>query len=164
MTNDFILLKAVPATREALRPFGDLIQADGADSFLINNGTTERMNALAKAETGEGDAIISIFRGQPFEPPVSIFMMERHPLGSQAFFPLQNAPWLAVVAADEDGVPGPPQAFLLNGNQGIQYNRNVWHHPLISMERVSDFLVVDRQGEGNNLEECDYAKAYQVTL
>jgi len=164
MANGSNVLRAQNAQRDLFKPFGELLQADGSKSFLINNGTTQRFDALAKAESVDGEVIISIFRGQAFQSPISISMMERHPLGSQAFFPLQNAPWLTVVAEDVDGKPGEPMVFMMSGDQGVQYNRNIWHHPLLSLEEVSDFLVVDRAGEGNNLEEAFYDVPYSIIL
>ncbi|PSH70638.1 ureidoglycolate lyase [Phyllobacterium brassicacearum] len=150
-----VLLEVRPLTRAVFAPFGDVIETEGAQLRLINNGTTERYHDLAKVDvTGEGARVlVNIFRGQAFEPPIDIVMLERHPLGSQAFIPLQNRPYLVVVAEDARGRPGKPAAFLCGGNQGVNYGRDVWHHPLISLEERSDFLVVDRGGEGNNLEE-----------
>ncbi|RCS23345.1 ureidoglycolate lyase [Phyllobacterium salinisoli] len=142
-------------TREAFAPFGEVIETEGAEMRLINNGTTQRFHDLAKVEaTGEAARVlVNIFRGQAFAPPIDIAMLERHPLGSQAFMPLERRPFLVVVAEDEGGRPGRPQAFLGQGNQGVNYRRNVWHHPLLALEHASEFLVVDRGGEGNNLEE-----------
>ena len=158
-----------PLTRQAFAPFGDVIDTEGANQFLINNGTTTRFHDLAKVETEgpEARALISIFRGRAFQLPVAIAMLERHPLGSQAFFPLQPLPWLVVVAEDEGGRPGMPQAFLVRGGReglrGVNYHRNVWHHPLISLQAESDFLVVDRGGDGNNLEEHFFAEPYVIS-
>ena len=152
-------LIARPLTREAFRPFGDVIETRGADHFAINNGTTERFHDLAGVDvSGErGHVLISIFVGQPFAPPVEIRMMERHPLGSQAFMPLDNRPYLVAVAlSDENDRPQEPQFFVAAGDQGVNYARNTWHHPLISLGAESRFLVVDRGGEGNNLEEAKY--------
>lgn len=144
-----------PLTKEAFAPFGEVIEKEGAELRLINGGTTERFHDLAKTEAlGEGArVIVNIFRGQPFALPVDIRMLERHPLGSQAFVPLDRRPFLVVVAADEGGKPGVPQAFLARGDQGVNYRANVWHHPLIALQAASEFLVVDRDGPGNNLEE-----------
>ncbi|PRD45745.1 ureidoglycolate lyase [Phyllobacterium phragmitis] len=144
-----------PLTKEAFAPFGDVIETDGAEMRLINHGTTERFHDLANVEaTGEAAwVLINIFRGQAFAPPIDIAMFERHPLGSQAFMPLERRPFLVVVAEDEHGRPGRPQAFLAEGHQGVNYRRNIWHHPLLALEQASEFLVVDRGGEGNNLEE-----------
>ena len=149
-------------TRDAFEPFGEVIETDGAEVRLINGGTTERFHALAQAQTGGGAAILSIFRGQPRRFPYSLTMMERHPLGSQAFYPLQNRPWLVVAAQDVDGRPGVPAVFLASGAQGVNYRANVWHHPLMALDDVSDFLVVDREGEGNNLEEYDYPEPFEI--
>ena len=148
-----------PLTRDAFAPFGDVIETDGAHHYPINNGTTERFHDLAKVDVSQegGAPLINIFRGQPFTPPIAITMVERHPLGSQAFVPLSGAPYLVVAApGGDDGAPGDPQAFLAQGTQGVNYARCVWHHPLISLQQVSEFLVVDRGGPGNNLEEFDY--------
>ncbi|TCL74638.1 ureidoglycolate lyase [Rhizobium sp. BK251] len=144
-----------PLTKSAFGPFGDVIEADPTTVRLINNGTTERFHALAAAEAaGEGArVIINIFRGQPRVFPHAVVMMERHPFGSQSFSPLSNRPFLVVVSSDEGGQPGRPQAFLARGGQGVNYHRNVWHHPLMALGEASDFLVVDRDGPGNNLEE-----------
>lgn len=157
-------MKLQEISRDVFAPFGDLIETDGAQSFAINNGTTRRFHALAQAEIGEGDAIISIFRGQHFDLPLEIKMMERHPLGSQAFMPLSGRPWIAVVAPDEGNKPGQPIAFAMNGNQGVQYAAGTWHHPLIALEAESDFLVVDRSGPGDNLEEWFFEQSLQLTF
>ncbi len=158
------VLTVLPLTAEAFAPFGSVIEADPATVRMINGGTTERFHALARAHAaGEGaSVIISLFRGQPRTFPYSISMMERHPLGSQSFSPLQDRPWLVVVAEDEGGRPGRPQVFLAGGRQGINYAPNVWHHPLMAVGAVSDFLVVDRDGPGDNLEEYVFETPFVV--
>ncbi len=144
-----------PLTKAAFAPFGDVIEADPSTMRYINGGTTERFHALASAEAaGEGArVIINLFRGQPRAFPYEVGMMERHPFGSQSFSPVSNLPFLVVVSQDEDGKPGRPQVFYARGDQGVNYRRNVWHHPLMSLGKPSSFIVVDRDGPGNNLEE-----------
>ncbi|KAA0700590.1 ureidoglycolate lyase [Neorhizobium sp. P12A] len=148
-------LEIHPLTKATFAPFGDVIEADPATMRYINGGTTERFHALASPEAaGEGArVIINLFRGQPRAFPYEVGMMERHPFGSQSFSPISGRPFLVVVSADEAGRPGRPQVFLAHGDQGVNYRRNVWHHPLIALGEPSDFLVVDRDGPGNNLEE-----------
>jgi len=109
------------------------------------------------------DTIISIFVGQPYALPARLWVLERHPLGSQAFIPLQDRPWLVVVAP-ADGEPAPEQlrVFLARGDQGVNYATGVWHHPLIALDAESRFLVVDREGPGNNCEECPVAEDIRV--
>ena len=144
------ILKIQPLTQDAFAPFGKVIEADPASMRYINGGTTERYHALTEVEAVGEDAkvIINLFRGSPRAFPYTVGMMERHPFGSQSFSPLDDRPWLVVVAEDEGGKPGRPQVFRAGGRQGVNYRRNVWHHPLIAIGAVSDFLVVDRLGVG----------------
>ena len=121
--------------RSTFAPYGDIIETDGVRSFMINQGTTERFHDLAAVDVSEqgGRPLISIFRGQAFSLPIPIRMMERHPLGSQAFIPITPYPWLLVVApAEKDGTPGVPEAFVAGSHQGVSYRKGVWHHPLLS--------------------------------
>ena len=157
-------LELEPLTAEAFAPFGSVMDTTSAELRMINGGTTERFHAMAMAdtETGGGCTILSLFRGQPREFPYAVGMMERHPLGSQAFFPVTRRPWIAVVAPDDAGRPGKPRAFSVPRNIGVQYARNVWHHPLIAVGEVCDFLVMDREGPGVNLEELDYPEPFVI--
>lgn len=153
-----------PITADGFAPFGTVMDLATAEQRLINGGTTTRFHALSMADTERegGRTIQSLFRGQPRVFPYAVTMMERHPLGSQAFFPLGGRAWIAVVAPDENGAPGAPRAFWVPGLTGVQYARNVWHHPLIAVGAVCDFLVMDREGPGNNLEEADYPAPYTI--
>lgn len=158
------ILTIRPLTAETFAPFGDVIEARPETMRLINGGTTERFHALAAPEVaGEGARlIINIFRGQPRAFPYRLDMMERHPLGSQSFSPLGGRPYLVVVSPDEGGRPGRPQVFLARGDQGVNYRRNTWHHPLMAVGEVSDFLIVDRDGPGNNLEEFFFDTPFTI--
>lgn len=143
-------------SEEAFAPYGRVIDADASRSHLINDGRTRRFHALASAEPGEGgEAILSIFRGTPWPTPVEIRMLERHPLGAQAFVPMERHPWLVVVAERPEAAAC--RCFLARGDQGVQIARGVWHHPLLVLQPMQDFLVVDRAGPGNNLEEVHFA-------
>ncbi len=88
-------------------------------------------------------------------------MMERHPLGSQAFYPLAPRPFLSIVAPDEGGTPGIPRAFRAGPGQGVNMAMNVWHAVLTPLEQT-DFLMIDRGGEGNNLEEYSFEEPYLI--
>ncbi len=153
-----------PLIKTAFAPYGDVIEADPASMRLINGGTTQRFHALATAEAeGQGAAvIINLFRGQPRAFPYAVDMMERHPFGSQSFSPLSGRPFLVVVSKDEGGQPGRPEVFLARGDQGVNYRKNVWHHPLMALGEASDFLVVDRDGPGINLQEFFFDTPYII--
>lgn len=151
-----------PLTASAFAPFGEVIEADEAKAFLINEGTTERHHALAKVDLLGGQAILSIFRGRSRPRPLSLNLFERHPLGTQAFVPLQREDWLVVVATEPK--PEAVRCFLVKGHQGVQYGRGVWHHPLLPLVDQQDFLVVDREGPDGNLEEVRLIEAVRVLL
>ena len=157
-------LKILPLTKQAFAHFGDVIEPTPEAIRLINAGNTERHHALAAPEAlGEGARIVlNLFRGLPRSFPFEITMMERHPLGSQSFSPLSGKPYLVVASEDEDGRPGAPKVFLARGDQGVNYRSNVWHHPLMALDQVSDFLVADRDGPGNNLEEFFFDTPYLI--
>lgn len=146
-------IKAEPITAEAFAPYGELLTLRPSPDKLINEGRCERHHALATVECGGGEAIISLFRSEPVSLPYDCALLERHPLGSQAFMPLGPDPWLSVVAPDEDGRPGAPRAFLVPSGMGINLRAGVWHGVLTPLDRPAEFLVVDREGEGVNLEE-----------
>lgn len=143
-----------PLTREAFAAFGDVIDTRGADSFPINQGRTQRFHALGAVDLlGDGsEAIISIFRGQPLQP-LLIGLMERHPLGSQAFMPINGRPFYAVVAPPGDFSEQSVRAFLVTGDQGINLRAGTWHAPLLPLHPDSDYLVIDRRGPGDNCDE-----------
>lgn len=149
-------LQPQPLTQEAFAPFGDVIETEGARSFLINDGMCERFDDLAAVDVLEagGRPLISIFRCKPWPLPLTVRLLERHPLSSQAFIPLSADPFLVVVAPPGEAVaPEQVRAFVTNGRQGVNYHRGVWHHPLVAMGKEADFLIVDR---GAQDEDCDF--------
>jgi ureidoglycolate lyase len=143
-----------PLTRAAFSPFGELVEADAESLMTINQGFASRANDLAQidVESDGGTVNVSLFVARARPMPIDVTVMERHPLGSQLFFPLQDKPWLVLVCADPLA-PASYRAFAATGCQGVNYARNVWHHPLLVLDAGERFLVVDRKGPGNNLEE-----------
>lgn len=160
-------LRIEPLTPSAFAAFGDVIDTEDRDYFMINNGSTRRYHKLASVETALPDdqAIISIFSAQALPRPLVIRMLERHPLGSQAFMPLRGHPFLIVVgpaghAPQADQV----RAFISNGRQGVNYHKGVWHHPVLTIEAQDTFLVIDRSGSGNNCDEHFFDEPDWLTL
>jgi ureidoglycolate lyase len=155
------IVRVEPLTREALRPFGDVIDTAG-ESYPINGGMTDRFHDLARLDA-EGRIGISLAEGRPYDLPLDLSMVERHPLGSQAWIPLGPDPFLVVVAPDEGGAPGRPRAFITAPGQGVNYLRGIWHGVLTPLRRPQRFLVVDRTEPGANLEEHHYPEPWTVT-
>jgi ureidoglycolate lyase len=162
-----IILRAAALTAAAFAPFGDVIEIEGRDSRWINESTCRRFDDLAQVDVGEagGRPLLSIFEASPRSTPLKIRMLERHPMSSQAFYPLQARPFLVVVAAEGSlPIASGIRVFLSSGSQGVNYRRNTWHHSLIALEQKSKFLVVDRGGPGKDCEEITVDPAVLVNL
>jgi len=157
-------LRTEPLTRDAFAPFGQVIETEGAHHYPINSGNCERYHDLARVELGGVHArpLISLLHSRGFALPLELNMVERHPLGSQAFYPLSSYPFLVVVAPDEAGSPGIPRAFLTAVGQGVNIAINTWHGVLTPIGPEADFLCVDRGGDGNNLEEYFFEEPWRV--
>lgn len=131
-----------PLSPAAFAPFGQVIEADYARSFPINDGFTRRFDLLATADVGEGAvAGLSIHRPAARARPIEIRMLETQPLGAQSFVPLGGMDWLIVVA--DRPTPSRCRAFRARGDQGAQFAAGIWRHPLLCLAE-QDFLVVDR--------------------
>ncbi|UPW17304.1 ureidoglycolate lyase [Agarivorans sp. TSD2052] len=163
---DIIKLNIEPLSQSAFSAFGDVVQTEGAKHFTINGGSTERYHDLADLQCSgsQSKMIASIFRGQAFSLPLTIKMMEHHPYGSQLFMPLSARPYVVVVAEAGQLQQQNIRAFLAQGHQGVNYHSGVWHHPLISLESSSDYLVVDRSGKEANCVEQQLEQAIQLHL
>ncbi len=150
-----------PLTRERFAPFGDVIQIEGSEQFEINSGYTTRVHDLIDIQLGGADAWpqFSLFLGRP--RPLEITMLEKHPLGSQAFFPVEERRWLVVVATEPKAES--VHAFWASGKQGVNYHRNIWHHPLLVLE-PQQFVVIDRGGDGHNCDETALDTTVFVTV
>ena len=155
-------IKVQPLTVAAFAPFGDLLDASGVPDKIINQGNCARYHDRAAMGFKDGAAGISLFDAKPRCLPYQLDMMERHPLGSQAFIPMNCEPFLIIAAKDAGGTPGRPKAFLSASGQAINFHRNVWHGVLTPLNKPGLFAVVDRIGEGSNLEEVFFHTPFTV--
>jgi ureidoglycolate lyase len=160
-----IVLKAAALTAEAFEPFGDVIEIRNRRPRWINEGTCERFDDVAQPDVlaAGGRPMISIFRAAARQLPFQVQVLERHPLSSQAFIPLDGLPFLVVVAEAGDApLSGRIRAYRSSGTQGVNYRRNTWHHALLALDRTSHFLVIDRGGPGENCDEAPVDDAVVV--
>ena len=152
------MLKIEPLGAAAFAPFGDVIGVNEARRhFTINAGYAERYHDLAHIDVarGGGYPIVSIFRAQPRQFPLVLRTLERHPLGSQAFFPLSPQPFLVLVALGGDTPDlSSVRCFIASTGQGVNYAPGIWHHALIALDTPCDFLVIDRGGAATDA-NCD---------
>ena len=147
------IIKPKPITRENFSKFGDMITTENIKPIEINNGYAKRFDEVAKLDTSNenGETVISIFSALKRSFPMKVDMMEKHPLGSQAFIPMKETTFLTFVAPEgEKPNLEKVECFIVPKGKGVNYKAGVWHFPLISTEDM-DFLVVDRKGSGDNL-------------
>ena len=147
------IIKPTKITRENFAAYGDLISSESIEPMDINAGYAKRFDNLAKINTAKdkGETIVSIFSALKRSFPMKIDMMEKHPLGSQAFVPMKETTFLSFVAPAGDAPEiNKIQSFIIPPKMGINYKPGIWHFPLISTEDTN-FLVIDRKGSGKNL-------------
>jgi len=152
-----ITIKAEPLTKEAFAPYGDVIEIDGAKHFGMNDDGMERYYDLANIDVDHdagGKPVISMTVCNKVDSmPYHMYCIEKHPRGSQAFIPMTSSPLIVAVAEPSETVDiSKIKAFVSNGKQGINYNKNVWHMPTICLDADQQFIIVDRGGKGDN---CD---------
>ena len=147
------IIKPIPITKNNFSQFGDMISTNEIKPIEINNGYAKRYDGIANLNTSKdnGETTISIFSALKRNFPMKIDMMEKHPLGSQAFIPMKETTFLAFVAPNGDKPDlNKIEAFIIPPGIGVNYKPGTWHFPLISTEDMN-FLVVDRKGPGDNL-------------
>ena len=155
------ILTARPLDAESFAPFGQVIEASGLPDRMINDNRCGRFHDRARLDIADR-AGISVFRSESVSLPHDVSLVERHPLGSQAFLPMTQHPFLVVVAPDEGGRPGTPLAFVASPGQGVNIGRNIWHGVLTPLGGPGLFAVVDRCADGPNLEEHVFDVPWRV--
>jgi len=147
------IIKPIPISKENFTKYGDMISTKDIKPLEINNGYAKRYDGIANLNTSSdnGETTISIFSALKRNFPMKIDMMEKHPLGSQAFIPMKDTTFLVFVAPKEEKLDlNKIEAFIIPPGIGVNYSPGTWHFPLISTEDMN-FLVVDRKGSGDNL-------------
>ena len=148
-----ITINPIPITKENFSKFGDMITTADIKPIKINEGYAKRFDGIANLDTSKdnGETTISIFSALKRSFPMKIDMMEKHPLGSQAFIPMKQTTFLVLVAPEGNKPDlNRIEAFIVPPEIGVNYNPGTWHFPLIATEDMN-FLVVDRKGSGDNL-------------
>lgn len=149
-----MILTPKPLTQEKFAPYGEVIDPANAEGLSINDGTSVRLNDLCTIDVsdGSGRPSLNIFKADPRPLPIKINMLERHPLGSQCFLPMNDEEFFLVVAPEgKQQNREAIRAFHARRGQGVNYAKGTWHFPLIA-PRGGKFIVIDRQGEEEN---CD---------
>lgn len=156
-----IAMKARIVDPAAFAPFGELIASPHSLPNIDFSGTLDNQREAAKATLYT--TIV-----EPTALPATLDKMERHRFSSQTFLPLDASRYLVCVAPhDKDGKPdaGLLQAFIVPAGVGITYRANVWHHPMMALDRKASFAVVMwRDGSDGDEEFVDLVEPLHIEM
>ena len=135
-----------PLVPETFAPFGDVIQAGLGEVTRVNEGRADRFDSGARLDRllAETVPVAAVYRIDASTLPLRIGRLERHPLSSQLFIPMNAGRYLVVtVPSDIKGNPIPAEAaaFVATGSQAINYQPGVWHCPLVALDQPADFVM-----------------------
>jgi ureidoglycolate lyase len=140
-------ITAIPLERGAYAPFGDVIAAkDG--SRPANQGYAKKSERLAdlidlRAGSEACRANVSVFRCAPRALPLDVLLLEKHPASTQVFVPMNAERYLVIVAHGGDAPDlSTLAAFVASGREGVTYRPGVWHHPMVALDRETDFFCL----------------------
>ena len=160
-------LRLEPLTPESFSPYGDVIDSEQIGiTETINYGLTKRhtRHSLVDTHANNGKTAMRLFDTEPVTLPFKIIVMERHPLGSQAFINLGVSPYMIIVGQAGNFDASKLRAFIAKSSQSINYSKGTWHHYCLCLEARTRFMVIDRLGPGSNCEEAHIAKNMEILV
>jgi ureidoglycolate lyase len=125
-------------TKSAFTPFGHLLETPGRMTRVDFAAEVANFRPSARAN-------LALVRAGQAPERITIREMERHPLSTQAFFPLEVSEYLVIVApGDGSGAPllDGVAAFRVLGKQGISYNVGVWHCGMTALGGAGLFAML----------------------
>jgi ureidoglycolate lyase len=150
-------VQSVPLTPEAFAPFGQVVCAGLSEGKSANQGTAVRCDWSAALESTRPGARpnLAVFRSLAKSLPFEMTLLEKHPCSTQAFLPMACTRFLVCVAPALPG--GDPDldrllAFLCGPGQGINYRRDVWHHPILALDGPAEFAML--AWEDGSAQDC----------
>ncbi len=166
------VLVAEPLSPEAFAPFGAVISADRSDvaGRPANQGTAARqdfLTAITDLRPGRARLNVAAFRCAPRGPsPLRLALLEKHPMSTQVFIPMNAARYVVVVAP---GIDRPDlsaaRAFVAGPTQGVSYAPGVWHHPMIALDNPTDFTcLVWEDGSADDCVESPFLDGEELAV
>lgn len=153
-----LILTPSPLEAATFAPFGFVIQVDGRAGRRVNQDRALRLDGFGvlRHEAPANKPIVSLYAIDASKLPLDIALVERHPLSSQLFVPMQACRALVVVApSGNDGMPGVDhvRAFLSQPGQAICYHPGTWHAPLFAIDEAAAFTMM--MWESGTARDCE---------
>jgi len=134
-----VKLSVKPLNAVDFAPYGEVI------SIPSEAGRTYFEDALGNLRPAAHASLSTVLKPpMPATVSIPVELLERHEFSSQTFIPLADVSWLIVVCPHlPGGGPdiGKAVAFIANGQQGITYRPNTWHHGLTVLAGAGKFAV-----------------------
>jgi ureidoglycolate lyase len=142
------LLVPHPLTVEAYAPYGRVLMASprGEPGAPANLGTALRFDDVVDVTNSRGATAalkVKVFRSRPVpRERRPLALLEKHPCSTQLFIPMNASRYIALVAlGGERPDLATLRAFVVEGARGISYGPGVWHHPMLTLDSETDFVV-----------------------
>lgn len=91
------------------------------------------------------------------------FEANYHPDGGQIFYPVDNQPFVALLALEGDDIkPSDFKAYYFDGSQGVHINAGIWHQPLFPVGNSQVFK--DKQGAVHACIACNFVEEFGVYI
>lgn len=150
-------------SESAFKKYGYVLDYKNANPQPINNGTCIKYDLKYNLKTLglEGDYHAKIYISEKMRFPLKIEILERHPKGIQMFYPVNNTPFIVIVAPpsiniDENKI----ESFFVPEGVGIILNAGSWHHSLLALADNASYLVIENDVNGN----CETTELHNVHL
>lgn len=130
-------LQLRPLTAEAFASYGDVVEPPELGGRHGLSSSLGSQDARTSARLSFSNKLASVL-------PLIATEMEQHPWSSQTFVPVDVSRWVVMVAPDLGGKPDPDRlcAFVVCGDQAVNYHIGTWHHPLHVLDRPGRFAVL----------------------
>jgi ureidoglycolate lyase len=133
----------------------------GEPGHPANLGTALRFDDVVDCVNTRGPRAalkVKVFRSRPVpRERRALALLEKHPCSTQLFIPMNASRYIALVALGADRPDlGTLAAFVVEGARGISYGPGVWHHPMLTLDAETDFVVlVHEDGTPEDCVVCD---------
>jgi ureidoglycolate lyase len=151
------VLRAMPATPEAIAPFGALVASDDRVAPIRSAFYGDALE-IRKPARLVNDADIELSVARLRRRPMEALWLERHFLHTQAFIPLGGKPFAMILAPPSEGdLPDLDRAaaFVFAGDQGLAMHVGTWHEFPLAIEDGTEIVVLLRRQTVQDLARRD---------
>ena len=173
---EYKIVPLLPLTSEAFKVFGNVIQSFEDQSSTppwvktkrVNLNTATKLCNVSQIENDypvkdEAKLNFCVYKCEPIDisKGFKISMLERHKYTTQSFIPMGEGgkSYVIIVAKNDDQTNKPNlktlRGFITTTDKAITYKKNIWHHPMIMLDKTTNFTCLVNENDTN--EDCEEA-------